>query len=95
VQDDAPGVFANEPGEHAVGAVAPSEHAEPAGHATQDDCPACDWYLPASQREHVPCPAAAQLPAPHSTGIAAPVAQADPAGHDTQSPAAVSAVPLP
>ena len=50
-----------DPAAHAVGDVAPAAHAEPAGHESHADRPDCDWYRPASHREHTALPVTAEL----------------------------------
>ena len=57
------------PGAHTDGAVAPSSHAEPNGHAPHDGCAACGWKRPAAQRVHTSLAACAKLPAGHASRV--------------------------
>ena len=75
--------------------VAPSTHADPAGHSWHCACRATDWNRPAVQRLHTVLSAAATLPASHAVGTAEPVAHADPSGQLAQSAALVRSVALP
>ena len=86
---------ADEPALQGNGAIAPSVHADPGGHASHDARPARRWNRPASHRVQMALPASATDPATHADGTTAPVEHALPSGHFMQSNAAVRFVALP
>lgn len=60
------------PGEQAVGAAAPAQHALPIGQSSHCDCPARDWNLPLPQREQAAADAPAYVPGTQGCETRAP-----------------------